>query len=594
MRFSDGTLDQIRGRVDIVELVREFVPGLKRAGRHWKACCPFHSEKTPSFMVNPDRQIYKCFGCQEGGGVFQFLMKIENLTFPEAVKELADRAGVKLESEAGMSARDKESLSLRKALEFALGFYREALKKSPAAETARKYLVKRKIGDEAQEAFALGYAPADGQALMEAALKAGITQQTLEKAGVAGFQEGRGRYYDFFRDRLLFPIFDTKGEIVGFGGRILGDGEPKYLNGRDTPLFSKSRTLYGLSHAVPTIRKLRRAIVLEGYTDVIGCWRHGFRFAVAPLGTALTSEHALLLKRYADEIVLLFDPDAAGAAASLRGAEVLMEADVAVKIASLPDGLDPDEFLDERGPEAFTERLDQAVDLAEFKTTQVLAQLPKAPELEEKVQAAASVLETIAKQPNLILRKEWVRRLAERMKLDPAALEGEMTRKAPKHPRIPSPALRAPSPASGRGEGEGAKAVAAPASVPKIEEELVQFYLRYPDWILKEPKLEIAELSDARVIKVLDGLRELAQAGLASPAAALTERFPEDAGWISGLAMDERPVSDPGLFLGQLLSWLHKSKAERRWKELQGKAKAKELSSEELRELAALGKTLKS
>ena len=590
MRFSDGTLDQIRTRVDIVELVREYVPGLKRAGRHWKACCPFHGEKTPSFMVNPDRQIFHCFGCNEGGDLFKFLMRLENLSFPEAVEQLAGRAGIKLEGEAGggMSAKDKERLGLRKALEFAVGFYRETLKKSPAAETARKYLVKRRIPAEAQETFALGYAPADGTLLMEAALKAGITQQTLQTAGLAGYQSERGRYYDFFRDRLLFPIFDAKGEVVGFGGRVLGDGQPKYLNGPDTPLFSKSKVLYGLSQAAPAMRKARRAIVLEGYTDVIGCHRHGFTFAVAPLGTALTVDHAALLKRYAEEIVLLFDPDAAGNAASLRGAEILMEADVNVRIATMPAGLDPDEFLDEKGPDAFIERLDGAVDLAEFKTALVLAELPKAPSLDEKVKAAASVLETIAKQPNLIMRKEWVRRLAAKLDLDPEALAGEMARKAPRQTRGTLP----PAPSRKR-EGGVEEKKAAPLKAPKIEEELLQFYLKYPEWMLKEPRLDPKELSDERIVRMLETLKELAAAKVAAPAATLSERFPEDAGWVTGLAMDERPVGEPAEFLGRLLSSLRRIQNEARWKELQGRAKARELSPDELRELAVLGKSLK-
>jgi len=574
-RFSDATLDAIRGRLDIVELVREYLP-LKKAGRHFRGLCPFHSERTPSFMVSQEKQIFHCFGCGEGGDLFKFLIRIENSSFPEAVEDLARRAGVPVEAGGGgaLSGRDKERLHLRKALELALSFYRECLKTVPEAEEARRYLDKRRIPVESQEAFWLGYAPGRGTALLEHALCKGCAPEILEKAGLVGYSAQRGRYYDYFRDRLLFPIWNSKGEVVGFGGRTLGQGEPKYLNSPETPLFSKRKILYGFFQAASFLRQERRVILLEGYTDVIACSRFGFRNAVAPLGTALTPDHVALLKRCVEEAVVVFDPDAAGAEAAVRGAELLMESEVAVRVATLSGGLDPDEFLEKEGAGAFRSLLAGAPDLAEYKATLVVAGLPPNSGLAERVKAAQAVLETISKQPNFILRSEWVRRLAERLRLDPAALEKEMARRFRKATR--RPAAVEPQNAS--------------SPVPGVEAELLQFCLRHPDWIQKEPRIVETKVTDARVAKMLGALREILRAGSSNPVAALVERFPEEAGWVSGLAIEEGDAPEPAPWLERLLRSLRRSRAQTRLQELQAK---KEHTDRELRELVDLGREMK-
>ncbi|MBI3549379.1 MAG: DNA primase [Elusimicrobia bacterium] len=430
-RIAEGTLEAIRQRVDIAELVREFVPDLKRAGRNFKARCPFHNEKTPSFHVNSERQIFHCFGCQAGGDIFKFLMTMESLGFVEAVEKLGARAGVQVApATEEMSARDREFLRMREALAFAQEFYAQVLARSPEADVARRYLDKRKLGADARTAFGIGHSLADGASLLQAAVKKGFAPDLLAKAGLVSLVEGRGQYRDFFRGRVLFPIRGTKGDVIGFGGRVLGDGLPKYINSPDTPVFTKGRVLYGLFEGLQETRKARKVILLEGYTDVIAMHQYGFKNSCAPLGTAVTPDHLDLLKRYAEEAFLVFDPDDAGAAASLRGAQLLLERGFTVRIATIPDELDADEFLQRDGAEAFQKVLDAAIDLPDYQTNAALAKVKGALKAEEKDRIAHDVLATIAKAESDILKGEWLRRLAQRLGADESDLRTKMSKTA--------------------------------------------------------------------------------------------------------------------------------------------------------------------
>ncbi len=363
--ISNSVIEQIKDRLDIVEFIRQYVPNLKRAGKTYKACCPFHHEKTPSFTCSSEKGLFYCFGCQAGGDIFEFLMKMENLSFNEALEKLAERAGVEYKPQrAEFSAEEQRRSSARKALDFARSFYHKNLL-SAAGTNARAYVKERNLTKETCVKFELGLAFNDATALARAAQAAGYSENDLKDAGLCLRTDFGMR--DYFRNRLMFPIINHRGDTVGFGGRILGQGEPKYLNSPETVLFTKSHVLYGLNFAGPAIRKTDRAVLLEGYMDVIGCHQAGIDYTVAPLGTSLTEEHARLLKRYTENVILLFDPDEAGIKAALRGSVVLISHGLFVKIATLPDGLDPDEYVAKYGKESFEQILNNAEDFIAFQ-----------------------------------------------------------------------------------------------------------------------------------------------------------------------------------------------------------------------------------
>jgi DNA primase len=444
------TLENIRARLDIVELVSEYVPGLQRAGRNMKGRCPFHQERTPSFIVSAERQTYHCFGCGEGGDAFKFVMKLENLSFTDAVEKLAERTGIKIEKVEDTSPEAKERLKLRELSAFAAEWYHDRLKNSPDAEPARRYLASRHVNAKAVDAWKLGYSP-KSSAFVEAAAKKGWTKELLVRAGLAApSKQNPGTLRDYFYDRLMFPIFDAKGAVVAFGGRTLGDGEPKYLNSPETPLFSKSRTLYGLSHAAAAVRKSRKALLMEGYMDVIATHQHGLALACAPLGTALTPDHAALLSRYCNEVVIVFDADNAGLNAAVRGAEILLAKGFGVRIATITDGKDPDELLHDKGVPAFEACLKAAVDLVEFKTELLVRRQPQPLTPESKSLVAKDVLATIEQCPDEILKSEWLTRLAARLQVPVNAIskQGDKVAQVAQRGHRPAPAASSPAAAS--------------------------------------------------------------------------------------------------------------------------------------------------
>ncbi len=369
MAFTPEFMDRVRQANDIVEVVRPWV-ALKRSGSSWKGLCPFHAERSPSFHVQPARQTFHCFGCGEGGDVFAFVQKREKLDFVEAVKQLAERAGLELpqaeapEAAAESARRRDQERKLRRLLELAAVWFRRNLEEAAHGQAALAYARKRGLDDAARETFALGYAPADPGALLAAAGRQGFEPRELVECGLAA--EGERGIYTRFRDRLMFPIRDPKGEVVGFGGRLLGPGEPKYLNSPDSPFFSKGRLLYPWSVAKGELGRLRQAVVCEGYMDAIALHQAGVGNAVATLGTALTADHARLLRRYVDRVVLVFDTDAAGLRAARRAGEPLLQAGLDVRVAGLEGAKDPDELLRLKGPEAVVAACAAGTPLVEF------------------------------------------------------------------------------------------------------------------------------------------------------------------------------------------------------------------------------------
>ncbi len=361
-RISESTLREIRERADIVEVVSETVR-LARSGASFRGLCPFHREKTPSFFVHPSKQIFHCFGCGEGGSVFHFLMKARSLSFAEAVEDLGERYGIPVRYEAGGADR-KPQEDLYRILSAASGIFRELLRSSPAARTARDLVRRRGVTPEAEQEFYLGYG-GGGRDLIDALSKQGVDLEKAESAGLLFSREGAGRR-ERFRGRLIFPIADARGRVCGFGARAIGDAVPKYLNSPESELYRKSSVLYGLYQALPSIRKDRTVVVVEGYMDLIGLWQKGIRNAVATCGTSLTESHARTLKRLADTVILFFDGDMAGKRSAVRAGGPLYAAGVSPMVLFPPKGMDPDDWAKETtGPELL-ERLGKAAPLMEY------------------------------------------------------------------------------------------------------------------------------------------------------------------------------------------------------------------------------------
>ena len=358
MRYSDDIIEEVRMRNDIVDVISGYVK-LKRSGSSYFGLCPFHSEKSPSFSVSPGKQMYYCFGCGAGGSVYTFLMEYENYTFQEAVKVLADRAGIHLpEIEYSREARelaDRKVLLLEINRQAAKYFY--AKLRAPEGAAAMKYLKGRGLDDETIRKFGLGYSDKYNNDLYRYLKKLDYSDEVLKESGLFNIDEKRGMY-DKFWNRVIYPIMDANSRVIGFGGRVMGDGKPKYLNSPETKIFDKSRNLYGLHVARSSRRK--NLIICEGYMDVISMHQAGFTNAVASLGTALTSQQAGLLKRYTDEVLILYDSDDAGVRAALRAIPMLRAAGLATKVVSLKPHKDPDEFIQKEGKEAFEERLQKA------------------------------------------------------------------------------------------------------------------------------------------------------------------------------------------------------------------------------------------
>ena len=371
-------LDRVMAAHDIVDVVSRHVP-LEKKGRTWKALCPFHEEKTPSFTVNPDRQSFKCFGCGKGGNVFGFLMARENLSFPEAVRMLAGEKGIAIPDSGWRGERDPGEESriegIRRALALAQDLYVKTLASERGAAT-RAYLSQRGYPPEAIERFGLGLAPAAWDGLLEAARGKGVPPSTLEDAGLVLRRESGNGFYDRFRNRLMFPVADAQGRIVTYGARALDpDDTPKYLNGPETPVFKKGRTLYGLDRAKDAIRKDGHAILMEGYTDVLMAHLHGIESAVAGMGTAFTVDQARILARHSDRVVLLYDGDQAGRLAAEKSIDVLLEEGLEVRVALLPEGRDVDEVLLDEGVEKVREIVATAKDLFDFKYAELAKRL---------------------------------------------------------------------------------------------------------------------------------------------------------------------------------------------------------------------------
>jgi DNA primase len=479
-------VDQVRHASDIVDVIGGYVP-LKKAGAKFKALSPFNKEKTPSFYVDPARQIFKCFSSGHGGDVFKFLMLMENLTFPEAIRRLAQRAGIVV-PETGV-ANDPQARSRREELHAlyaaVAAWWHKLLKSDPAAEPARAYLKSRDFPASLAEEFGLGYAPESFDATMKWARKAGYSQEALETGKLVATNE-RGSY-DFFRGRLMIPIHNDAGEVVAFSGRLL-DPEAKaqkYVNSPETPIFVKSRILFGLNKTKRPIIEAGSAILCEGQIDLMRCWQHGIRNVVAPQGTAFTDPHARLLKRIAKEVVICFDADRAGQTAAQRSIDVLLKEDLQVRIARIPQGEDPDSLLRKKPVAFFQEILREAKDytrhLLDVACEQEDIASPRGRGL-----VAAKMAQLIAKIPNAVQRETFLLEVARRLETPRAALEEEVRKAEAQLRRAALQQRDYSTEATAPVRDEATTANAQPETLPPIEaapiiESILTLVLLHPD-----------------------------------------------------------------------------------------------------------------
>ncbi len=462
--YTDDAISRVRDSVDIVDLVSGYV-SLRKTGRNWVGLCPFHNEKTPSFSVNSDKQIFHCFGCGAGGDAFKFLELQEGLNFPEAVRKLAERSGITL-PESRQSGDTRKADDERKALlavqaEAAAYFRREF--EGPAGSAARTYLSKRGLTQAVIDEFFLGFARPEWDGLLRHLRQKGHAPTLLERAGlIVRRSEGEG-HYDRFRGRIIFPIRDIGGSVIAFGGRVMDDSLPKYLNSPETPLYSKSNVLYCLDRAKEAARKQGYFIIVEGYLDAIACHQYGAKNAVATLGTALTDGHLRLMRRFAQNLVLIFDPDAAGVKAAMRGFDLLAGSGMKVNVVSLPDGDDPDTFLQKRGYEAFASCLKGSVKFMDFVLGQVVKDGAGAA-IDVKVDRAAEMLAYIARIPSAIEQDHYLKKTAESLAVDEVLLRQEMVKLRTAH--------------AGPRERTQGKASALAGQRPRAEETLIHLMLR--------------------------------------------------------------------------------------------------------------------
>ena len=406
MAFSDSFLEELAARNDIVDVVSGYVRLGRKSGSNIFGLCPFHSERTPSFSVNPDRQIYHCFGCGKGGGVINFIMEIENFSFPEAVEFLAKRAGMELpeQSNDAETRRRSKMLAVNKD---AARYFRDQLS-TPAGAAARRYIAERQIGDRAVKIFGLGYAPNGWTGLLDAMHAKGYTDFELRDAGLVS-QGKRGGYYDKFRDRLMFPVIDIRGEVIGFSGRILSGDGPKYMNSPETLVFNKSRNLFAMNLAKKS--KCGYIILAEGNVDVVSLHQAGFDSAVASLGTSLTPEQARLLSRFTNEVIIAYDNDGAGIKASQRAIGILEQLDVRVKVLSMSGAKDPDEFIKLKGPDAFRNLIEASENQEDYRLRLITKKYDLSVD-EQKIEFLKEASKFVAKLPDAVKRQVYGMRVA--------------------------------------------------------------------------------------------------------------------------------------------------------------------------------------
>ena len=426
--IPDELVEEIRDRSDIVEVISDRVL-LKKSGANYKGLCPFHSEKTPSFTVSPAKQIFHCFGCNEGGNVYQFVMKIENLSFPDSVLLLARRYGINIVEQKVKGVNSSQKNTLYDVNAMAAEFFQRQLSELPQGKTAREYLRKRGITENIIESFKIGYASPSWDGVHQFLKKKGISADIQNSAGLIKERENGGGYVDRFRERIIFPISDSEGRIVGFGGRVLNDTDsrPKYLNSPETLVYKKGNILYGLHITKDLIRKSKDAFLVEGYFDLITAYQHGIKNVIATSGTALTEDHARLLRRYTETVTLVFDGDEAGRNASNRGGIVLLNGGVKVKVIPLPQGNDPDSFIREKKGDGFFNISKGSKPFMEYIINKESAE-SDLKSIDGRVKCINAVIPFLSLMNNSVEKSMYISSLAEKTGVSEKAIMDEMSK----------------------------------------------------------------------------------------------------------------------------------------------------------------------
>ncbi|QUH26839.1 DNA primase [Serpentinicella alkaliphila] len=478
--FPEHLIDEVKERNEIVDVISSYVH-VKSTGHSYKALCPFHNEKTPSFVISRDKQIFKCFGCGEAGDVLNFVMKIENLEFIDAVKFLAERVNMKIETEQlnkqGSEANNRKN-KLYEISKVAAKFFYNNLKER--GNPALKYLINRGFSIQTISHFGLGYASNSWNLLLEYLTKTGYTEDELEKCGLIVRNKNNG-FYDRFRNRVMFPIFDVRGNVVAFGGRVLDDSLPKYLNSPETDIFNKRKILYNLNSARKHVKN-NQIIVVEGYTDVISLYQLGIKNTVATLGTSFTKEHGNILKRYCQEVVICFDGDVAGTTATSRGIDLLKEIDINLKVVLLPDKKDPDEYVKQYGKIAFEDLINQAMTLIDYKI-HLVKQKYNLNVPEEKIKIGKEVVKIIKEIESSIEKEVYINKICQEIGISIDALNHELYgNKAifnPNHDKKYSYSNK-------RNNNKYIESVPIPEQKGHIiaEKQLVKYMLTYPNAII--------------------------------------------------------------------------------------------------------------
>lgn len=416
-------IEEIRNKSDIVKVISEYVQ-LRKRGKNYLGLCPFHSEKDPSFTVSPEKQFFHCFGCNEGGNAFAFIMKMENIGFAEAVEELGAKIGVVVPKATRSGPTKNLKDKLYKIMEIASKYYQDSVN-----DTVRTYLTKRKITEATRKTFQLGYAPQGWDNLFKHLVSRGVDPKLIEKTGLILARENKSGYYDRFRNRLIFSIMDQRGRTVAFGGRALGDEEPKYLNSPDTAIYHKGGTLFGLNLSKNYIKQSKTAIMVEGNFDLITPYQAGITNIVATMGTALTAQQCKLLARYCDTVIVAYDADSAGGIAAERSVELLRNQGLRVAVASLAGAKDPDELIINQGLETFKECLDTALPFVEFKIKRILLRHNIA-EIESKARALREVAAILSQEQDSFIQKEYAKVAADLLRTDIDTILTEIKRKS--------------------------------------------------------------------------------------------------------------------------------------------------------------------
>ncbi|HEX8422053.1 MAG TPA: DNA primase [Pyrinomonadaceae bacterium] len=509
MRFPQVFIDDLRRQADIVRVVQDYV-SLKKKGANWMACCPFHQEKTPSFSVNPSKDIFYCFGCQKGGSVFNFVMEIERVSFPEAIKIVAEKVNMPLpvmQENERFESRRKEADEVVELNSWALEWWEGQLAEGNAeAKAARDYIEGRGITDETRQTFRLGYAPDSWDGLSSYLKRKGASASQIERSGLV-VKKDAGGFYDRFRGRVIFPVLDAQGRAVAFGGRVMSAGEPKYLNSPETAAYTKGRHLYGLHQTRDDIRRKKFAILVEGYLDLIIPYQFGVRNAVASLGTALTPEQAKLLGRFARRVVVNYDGDRAGVSAAKRAIETLLAEDFDIKVLVLPEGADPDEFIKSAGVEAYNERRGAALPHIQF----VLDQAMRDRNLRrpaDKAEAVEEVLPFVRAVRNRIQKREYFDMTMDALRVEEPALRRELWQSITKA----NAATNAGADASSALQDKVVRAESAPLTV--AEQRLLELLVH--DTELRRillPRIVPDDYEDLPTAGVFSALAEIEAAG---------------------------------------------------------------------------------